>query len=63
MDHLQDINKTYLEHLKCTLYYAYLSFQAGTIFIIHGIFPNYLVTTGSNIINELNILLLNNKKT
>ena len=51
--HLQEVNQTYLEHLLDTLHYAWMSFTAGTIFIIHGLFPNTLITSGSYIIGHL----------
>lgn len=47
MSHLNDVKQTYFEHMKNSFGYALLSFYAGTIFIIHGIFPDILVHDGT----------------
>jgi len=59
MSHLEDVKQTYFEHLIDSLKYATISFSAGLIFIIHGVFPNVLNHVGSELINNLNILLEN----
>lgn len=56
MCHLKNVNLTYFQHLKGALKFSLYSFLASIIFIIHGLFPNYFIYTGSNI-----ILLLNNE--
>ena len=57
MNHLEEVNMTYFNHLQHAISYSFISFYAGFIFIIHGFFPNILVHNGSTIINRLNILL------
>lgn len=54
MSHLQDINMTYFQHMLGSFGYAAESFFASIIFVFHGIFPNYCVYTGSNMIKHLN---------
>jgi hypothetical protein len=54
MTHLSDINMTYCDHLFSALGYSVQAFSAGFIFILHGIFPECCVYTGSKIINDLN---------
>ena len=53
MTHLNDVKMTYCEHLFGALGYSVQAFSAGFVFIFHGIFPEYCVHTGSNIINTL----------
>ena len=62
MGHLDDIKESYVEHLIDTLKYSFMSFSASVIFLIHGIFPDYLVSNGSNMINNLNIILIEKNK-
>lgn len=62
MGHLDDIKETYVEHLIDSLKFSFMSFSASIIFFIHGIFPDYLVLNGSNMINNLNIMLIEKKK-
>jgi len=61
MSHLNDIKKTYTSHLFSALYYSYQSFSAGIIFLFHGIFPEYCINTGSDIIKHLHIQLQHSK--
>lgn len=61
MSHLEDVKQTYFEHLIDSLKYATISFSAGMIFVIHGFFPNVLSYAGSELINNLNILLENKR--
>jgi hypothetical protein len=61
MSHLEDVKQTYFEHLIDSLKYATISFSAGVIFIIHGLFPDILNYAGSELINNLNILLENKR--
>lgn len=62
MSHLINKNITYFEHLKRTLYYASISFYAGFVFIIHGIYPDTLENHGSNAIKKLNSIIYFNDK-
>ena len=59
MCHLKNINLTYFQHLKGALKFSLYSFVASIIFIIHGLFPNYFIHTGSDIILLLNDELRN----
>jgi hypothetical protein len=53
MNHLINRNITYFQHIKRRFYYASISFYAGFVFIIHGIYPNLLENKGSNSIKKL----------
>lgn len=54
MSHLKTVNLTYFQHLRGALYFSFQSFKASVVFFIHGFFPDYLIYTGSNIIESLN---------
>jgi hypothetical protein len=62
MSHLQDIKMTYFEHMLGAFVYATKSLFASAIFVFHGIFPNYCVHTGSNIIKHLHNTLVKIKQ-
>ena len=62
MGHLDNTKETYVEHLIDTLKFSFMSFSASVIFFIHGIFPDYLIFNGSNMINNINIMLIEKKK-
>lgn len=53
MSHLQKIKMTYLEHMLGAFGYAAKSLIASAIFVFHGIFPDYCVYTGSDMIRNL----------
>ena len=57
MNHLINRNITYFQHLRKTFYYASISFYAGFVFIIHGIYPDILENKGSNSIKKLNSII------
>jgi hypothetical protein len=59
MGHLEDIKMDYFTHLKHSLTYSLESCFAGLIFLIHGLFPNTLVTTGSTKIKNLHKVIEN----
>lgn len=54
MGHLEDVKMDYLTHMKYSFLFSLESCCAGFIFLIHGIFPNILVTSGSSKIRNLN---------
>lgn len=60
--HLLDVNMSYFQHMLGSFSYARQSFVAGFIFLIHGLLPNYLVTTGSTMISSLDNEIQNTKK-
>lgn len=47
----------YIKNLKNSLAYATISFIASISFVINGFFPNILLNTGSEFINNLNNIL------
>jgi len=62
MGHLEDVKMTYTQHLANALWYSFYSFSAGIIFFVHGLCPNYFITMGSTVIENLNVKLQANKK-
>jgi hypothetical protein len=54
MSHLQVSNLSYFDHMKGAFNFSYQSLKASIFFFIHGLFPNYFIYTGSNIISSLN---------
>lgn len=52
--HLRENNQDYLPHLFDAVSYAFYSFWAGIVFIIHAFMPFLLPHTGSSIIDSLN---------
>ena len=62
MSHLIDRNITYFQHLQLTLYYASISFYAGFVFIIHGLYPDILENNGSDTIKKLYTIIHFNDK-
>jgi hypothetical protein len=61
MSHLKDVKMTYLEHLITAIGYSIEALKASVIFLVHGIFPDYWVYTGSNIISNLHNALSNKR--
>ncbi len=53
-NHLQDVNQTYFEHFRDTLCYSYLSLRACIFFLIHGIYPDIFIKSGSTTIHNIN---------
>ena len=54
MKHLQNNNMSYIEHMLFALYYGILCLMAGLFLIIHSILPCFFVTTGSDLVEEMN---------
>ena len=52
--HLEDIKQTYFEHFKDAFYYSFFSFQAGIYFLIHGLYPDIFIKSGSTAIFNIN---------
>lgn len=60
--HLQDVDQSYFEHLKDSLYYCYLSLKASYYFLLHGIYPDIYTSAGSRQIYDLYIVILEKYK-
>lgn len=43
--HLKDVDKTYLEHLKIGFYYGYLLLRGAIASFIHGLIPGMFIKT------------------
>jgi hypothetical protein len=55
--HLEFANQTYLQHLQDSMTYSVKSLKASLYFFIHGLFPNYFESSGSQTIEDLNTIL------
>jgi len=55
--HLDYIRQTYYEHFIDTIYYSFLSLQASIYFLIHGIYPDIFIKSGSTTIFNINGLI------
>ena len=53
MDHLKQVNMTYIQHAKHAATMAGLCLLAGFVLLIHAILPILLTNTGSSIINKI----------
>ena len=62
LDHLDQVNMTYIQHMCGALKFSLISAIACIIFFIHAFFPNYLIYDGSFLIYNLNNELINTKK-
>lgn len=51
--HLQNINQTYLQHLRNAIGYSMLCQKASIIFMVHALCPDWFVDNGSNTIKDL----------
>ena len=54
MNHLQERNMTYFEHMFGAFYFSLLSLLASIVFFIHGLIPDIFTESGSSIIRILN---------
>jgi hypothetical protein len=52
--HLKDVGLSYVEHMKFSFYLSYMFGKASFSALIHGIYPDILITTSSDTINKLN---------
>ena len=53
--HLKDVNMTYLEHMKFSLFLSFNFFKASFSAFIHAIYPDILVTSSTETLELLNI--------
>lgn len=61
IEHLKYAKQNYKEHLYDTLYYSFESIKASFIFIIHGFIPCIFTKKGSQIIHNLNEIIIEKK--
>ena len=55
--HLNFAKQTYSQHFKDALFYSLLSAKAAVYFLIHSIFPEYFVSSGSETIETLHEII------
>lgn len=51
--HLKDVGMTYVEHMKFSFYLSYMFGKASFCALIHGVYPDILITISSDTINKL----------
>lgn len=51
--HLQNINQTYLQHLRNAIGYSMSCQKASIIFMVHALYPDWFVDNGSNVVRNL----------
>jgi len=57
--HLEYANQSYFEHFKDSIVYSAKSLKASVFFLIHAFIPNTFQHSGSQTIEELNLILKN----
>ena len=53
IEHLQENNMTYIEHLIFALFYGVCCLLAGLYLIIHSVLPCLFPTAGSDLVTKL----------
>lgn len=53
--HLKDVNMTYLEHMKFSLFLSFNFFKASFSAFVHAIYPDILITSSTDTLKLLNI--------
>jgi len=61
-NHLKENNQSYFTHFKDALFYSFCSLKASFCFLVHGLYPDMLIFTGSKEIEKLNLNLRKNLK-
>ena len=57
MKHLDEINITYWEHFKFAIRIGFVMFLTGVLVMIHAFFPNFMSSTGSDVVRQLHAIL------
>ena len=60
--HLDQVNQTYLTHFYDAISYSYISMKASFCFFVHSIYPDLFEYEGSQLIENLNNILIEKKK-
>ena len=60
--HLEKVNQNYLTHFNDAIFYSFISMKASFCFFIHSIYPDLFEFDGSQIIENLNNILIEKKK-
>jgi len=53
--HLKEVGLSYVEHMKFSFYLSYMFGRASFCALVHGLYPDILVTTSSDTIKQLSI--------
>ena len=51
--HLKEVGMSYVEHMKFSFYLSYMFGKASFYALVHGVYPDILITTSSDTINKL----------
>ena len=61
MEHLNDVNENYFEHMKIALSVSLILFTASIMALIHGFIPGFFKTGASSVIKKLYFKITNRK--
>lgn len=56
--HLQEMNESYLVHLRHASFFSFKMIGAGLVGLVHAVCPNIFVTAVSTAVNELHNALI-----
>jgi Family of unknown function (DUF6356) len=60
--HLEEKKSNYVEHFSLAMYYSMMAFGASLSFLIHAIYPDVFIHTGSAQISKLHHFLQDNQE-
>ena len=60
--HLTRVKQTYWQHFFDAISYSFMAFKASVCFFIHAIWPDLFEFDGSNMIANLNAILVAKKR-
>ncbi len=60
--HLEEKRISYCKHLGYAWYYSLLSLKASITFFIHGLYPDWFQTSGSDTVKSLQNTLLSHQQ-
>ena len=58
MGHLDDVGMTYFEHFSLSVGFGLILLEAGAKALVHAIYPEIFVTSTSDAVSKLRLLLL-----
>ena len=59
--HPKNVNMTYFEHLKLSLYFSYELFIGSIKAFVHAIYPDMFITSTSDLVHNIQQILIKHK--
>tara|TARA_Y100000816_G_C25996126_1_gene520363 strand:+ start:441 stop:683 length:243 start_codon:yes stop_codon:yes gene_type:complete len=59
-NHPREVCMTYLKHLKLSLYFSYVLGKGSVKALLHAFVPDYYITSTSDLVDEVSLLLKDN---